>query len=329
MLCRLPSFRAGASEELFHKVSGIRWELWLNPEVPLRVSSYVEHSRIEHEGVVADTFVAGVQKRFGGLGLPGPPELKAGWDEQEVDVTALPWHQRIIVRLDRNRCEISLDTTGPHLHERGYRLHHTGAPLRETLAAAILHKAGWTGETPLMDGMCGSGTIGIEAALIARRLPPGLGRRFLFEKWPAFQPKTWEYLVRKAKEGSLDIPPVPIVSVDRDPEAVSVARGNRERAGAAADVRLECMDFFDVRPRAFGLSEGLLVLNPPYGKRIKEDVSLLYQRLGSHIVSHFKGWQVAVLAPSRSLATSLKIRSPRLWHIEHGGTPIVVVMGRV
>jgi len=328
ILCRLPSFRAGATEELFHKVSAMRWELWLNPEIPLRVSSYVEHSRIEHEGVVADTFLDGVRKRFIEQGLPAPTAWRPPAGGQESDVSISSWLQRVIVRLDQNRCEISLDTTGPHLHERGYRLHHTGAPLRETLAAAILRKAGWKGDAPLIDGMCGSGTFGIEAALIARRLPPGLGRHFLFEKWPSFQSKTWEYMVRKAAEGAFNASPVPIVCVDRDLEAVSVARENSERAGVHGDVRLECTSFFDIRPRAFGLTGGLLVLNPPYGIRIKEDVDQLYQRLGNHISTHFNGWQAAVLAPSRSLATYLKIRSPRLWRVDHGGTPVVVVMGK-
>jgi putative N6-adenine-specific DNA methylase len=329
VLCRLPSFRAGAIEELFQKVSGLGWELWLNPTVPLCVDTHVEHSRIEHEGKVADTVVDGIEKRFKEAGLPVPSRWKPGSEELESVPPSFSWNQRILVYLRENRCEISLDTTGPHLHQRGYRLEHTGAPIRETLVSAILKKSSWKGNTPLVDGMCGSGTVPIEAALMARRMPPGRGRPFLFEKWPSFQDKTWEYLSRKAAETALVASPVPIVAVDNSTEAIDVARRNGERAGVDRDVRWECKDFFDFRPRDYGLSPGLLVINPPYGKRLKEDVGLLYQRLGAHMSDHFKGWRAAILAPSRSLAMSLRMSLPRSWHIVHGGIPIIVVMGRV
>ena len=134
LFCRIPPFRAGVSEELFYKVSQIPWELWINHEIPLEIEARVEYSRISHEGKTADSVYEGIQKRFREE-LPGSnpverslPEAEAGSDGPG---TAGGLRQRILVHLTRNQCRISLDMTGPHLHERGYRLEHTGAPLRE------------------------------------------------------------------------------------------------------------------------------------------------------------------------------------------------------
>ncbi|MCE5336616.1 MAG: hypothetical protein LLG06_18720, partial [Desulfobacteraceae bacterium] len=170
VLCRLSEFRAGISEEFFYKVTQVPWELWLDPALPLDVESHVEYSRISHEGKAAELLEDGIRKVFRDRGTAG------GMGSEKGEA------QRIILRIVRNHCRISLDTTGAHLHQRGYRSVHSGAPLRETLAAAILLRAGWSGDRPLIDGMCGAGTFPVEAALIARKLPPGLFRKFLFDR---------------------------------------------------------------------------------------------------------------------------------------------------
>ncbi len=332
VLMRLPSFRAGIVEELFHKAAEIRWELWLSPALPLRVDAFVEHSRIEHEGTVEDAIFSAVKKRFRVVGMPVPgvsskePSDKDG--EGETAPSSSPV-QRLLVHLRSNHCEISLDMTGAHLHQRGYRLGHSGAPLRETLAAAILRKSGWRGESSLVDGMSGAGTFAIEAALIARRLPPGLKRPFLFERWPGFQEKTWQYLRRHVLEQSLAQSPVPVVAIDQDGRAVDIARQNAGRAGVEEDIRWECQDFFDFKPKLQGISPGLLVLNPPYGKRLSGGGGPLFERLGPHLREHYKGWRAAILVPNRALATGLRAGAMRFWNITHGGIPIVVAMARL
>jgi putative N6-adenine-specific DNA methylase len=329
ILCRLPEFRAGISEELFHKVSVMRWELWLNPGIPLQIEAHVEYSRIEHEGVVAETVLAGIQRRFRSQKLSHPSAVEQVPEDQTEEPASSPLKQRILVHLRRNHCQISLDTTGNHLHQRGYRLHHVGAPLRETLAAAILIKAGWEGNTPFIDGMCGSGTLPIEAALLARSLPPGLRRPFLFQKWPSFLDKTWEHLCRKVEEGALSRSPVPILGLDWDENALDVARGNAERAGTGEDIQWGQMDFFTFNPREHHIQPGLLVLNPPYGIRLAGGGKELFERIGGHLRSAFQGWRAVVLVPERPLATALKVRSMRLWNITHGGIPITAAMMRL
>ncbi len=333
VLCRLVPFRAGVTEELFYKVSRIPWELWLNPEVRLDIDAHVEHSRISHEGRVAEIISESIQKSLRkrgsahsaegtAHGAPGEAGSKPGIDDTG-------FRQKILVRLVDNQCQISLDTSGAHLHERGYRLRHTGAPLRETLAAAILLKSGWRSNEPLIDGMCGSGTFPIEAALISRRIAPGLGRDFLFQRWPSFQMETWRYLLRKASEAMLLKVPDAIIGIDIDPEAIGVSAENASRAGVTGDIEFERMDFFEFNPRKRGLKKGLLVLNPPYGVRLDAGGIGLYERIGAHLRLNFKGWKYAVLAGSRPEAASLGMGRVRLWNIRHGGMPITVVLGKV
>jgi len=330
LLCRMPSFRAGASEELFHKVAQIPWELWINAEIPLEIESHVEHSRISHEGRTADAVYQGIEKRFRERTSEFKPDrgscacVEGG---ATGPGTRSKVRQRILVHLIRNHCQVSLDMTGSHLHERGYRLEHTGAPLRETLAAALLLRAEWRSDTPIIDGMCGSGTFPIEAALIARHMPPGQGRDFQFMRWPSFQAKTWEFLCRSANESSLGKAKGAIIGIDVDPTAISVSRENAFRAGVAGDIEWKTMDFFDFNPGE--TKKGLLTLNPPYGKRLAGGGREFYERLGTHLHRNFKGWKYAVIAVSRSDAAAMNMGSMRFWNIRHGGIPIVVAMGNV
>ncbi len=343
VLCRLDPFRAGIAEELFYKTSQIPWELWLNPDIPIDIESHVEYSRISHEGRVAEIISESIEKslRERAFCLEGEPQNKEKLADDALSADPLPLipipdsgtprrlKQKILARIEKNHCQISLDMSGDHLHERGYRLLHTGAPLRETLAAAILLKSGWTGDTDLIDGMCGSGTLAIEAALISRRIAPGIGREFLFQRWPSFQKQTWDYLRRKATESSLPKSPQKIIGIDLDPEAIRVSEENANRAGVVDDIEWKLMDFFDFDPAKRGLSKGLLVLNPPYGVRLSSEGSSLYERIGAHLKFKYKGWKYAVFAGSRVDAAALGTGRVRLWNIRHGGIPITVAMGRI
>src|SRR5207302_1385915 len=187
--------------------------------------------------------------------------------------------QLFIVRVVHDQFTISADASGELLHMRGYRQDGGKAPLRETLAAALLLASGWTGAAPLLDPFCGSGTIPIEGALIARRLAPGLHRRFAFMEWPEFDPNGWTALLADARALALAGSPVPIHGSDRDAGAIESARAHAERAGVASDVQLSVRAVSTVespdRP-------GLVATNPPYGVRVspESDVRDLYARFG-------------------------------------------------
>ena len=330
VLCRVHQFRAGVLEELFHKVSHFPWELWINPVIPLQIDSHVRFSRIEHEGRVQETVLKAIQRCFASQGLPVPSLASStpleNAQDSDPDVQA---RQRILVHLVENHCEISLDTTGAHLHRRGYRLRHAGAPLRETLAAATLIRSGWQADMPLVDGMCGAGTIAIEAALMARRIPPGMNRSFLFERWPSFAAARWEYLRRKAREAIRERARAPIIGVDAQGEAIEIAQDNARRAGLSEDISWEVTDFFSYEPSRHALRPGVLILNPPYGKRLETAGREFYERLGLHVRTLYRGWRIAVLAPERSLLQQVGLPRLRIWQIPHGGLSIVVGMGRL
>jgi putative N6-adenine-specific DNA methylase len=330
ILCRVARFRAGAVEELFSHSFSFKWELWLPPAVPVSVEAHVERSRIEHEGAVERTVFRAIQRRLLSQGIPEPVRVPSG-EAAATDVLPVDplSKQRVLVHIEDNMCEISLDMTGGPLHQRGYRLRHAGAPLRETLAAAILMRSGWKGDIPLVDGMCGSGTFGVEAALLARRMPPAGRRAFLFQTWPSFEATTWAYTCRKAHEQSLPRLASPIVGVDRDSHSIEIAAENAERAGLGGDIRWEAGDFFEWGPERLGLPPGVVVLNPPYGKRLKQDPSEMYERVRAHLRKSFRGWHAVVLAPTRELAMKLKIPSARFWKVNHGGSRITVVFGRL
>ena len=277
----------------------------------------------------SETVSGAIRKRFALLGIKPPGRWHGAEEESDQEASTAFGKQRILVRVDRNHCGISLDTTGVHLHKRGYRLRHAGAPLRETLAAAVLMKSGWKGDCPLVDGMCGSGTFPVEAALMARRLPPGLSRPFLFQEWPSFREATWNHLRRKALESALPGCPAPIIGLDLNPGALALARENAAKAGTGEDIAWEEADFLSFDPRTRKLPPGLLVLNPPYGKRLEGGGEDLYERLGAHLRSAFRGWRAAVIAPDRNLAARLRLQPVRLWNLLHGGIPIVVAMARL
>ncbi len=330
--CRLPEFRAGVAEELFYKVSEMGWDLWIDPQFPVEVEAHVECSRISHEGKAADAVFEGIERSIR-ENIPAAARLKRtgtvpGEAEAAPAGVSEP-KQKILVHLVKNHCRISLDMSGRHLHERGYRLEHSGAPLRETIAAAILLKSEWSGETPLVDGMCGSGTFPVEAAMIARRLPPGLKREFLFQKWPSFQKKTWQFLCRSAREEAAAEAGRPIVGIDVDPASMDVSRANAERAGVAGDIRWKEMDFFQFDPLREKLKKGLVVLNPPYGRRLEGGGRPFYEKLGVQLRKSYRGWKYGVLCPTRSEAAAMKMPSMRLWGVRHGGIPIYVALGTV
>lgn len=330
ILCRIARFRAGAVEELFKHCLAMRWELWLPSGIPPSVESHVVRSRIGHEGAVGRTVHRAIERRFDSLGMQSPPRSTSDESAPSGEGASDPLsRQRVLAHLEENSCEISLDMTGGHLHQRGYRLEHAGAPLRETLAAAILMRSGWVGRTPLVDGMCGSGTLAIEACLMARRIPPAAGRSFLFQKWPSFEDRTWDYLKRKAWEQAAAQITAPVLGIDRDPRSLEISLANAARAGVEKDIQWVLEDFFEWDPGRLGLKAGTVLLNPPYGRRLKEAPHKTYEQAGAHLRKAFRGWRAVVLAPDRESAAKLRMPAARYWNIIHGGSPVTVVLGEV
>ncbi|RPJ45205.1 MAG: hypothetical protein EHM21_09560, partial [Chloroflexi bacterium] len=181
VLVRLGDFYAAGFPELRKKAGRLAWERFLAPGQPVSLHVTCHKSKLYHSGAVAERVLAAIADR---LGKPAPA-VKASPTGEEGEGTAV---QMIVVRLIHDHCTISVDSSGELLHRRGYRQATAKAPLRETLAAAMLLASGWDGASPLVDPFCGSGTIAIEAAMLALGIPPGWRRSFAFMNWPRYSP---------------------------------------------------------------------------------------------------------------------------------------------
>ncbi|MGH7628074.1 MAG: THUMP domain-containing class I SAM-dependent RNA methyltransferase [Gemmatimonadales bacterium] len=308
VLVRVGSFHASAFHELERRAKRLLWDRFLAPgSTPeFRVTS--RKSKLYHQDAVAE--------RLGEAAGRGREREGAGAT------------QLFVVRFFRDECTVSADSSGDLLHRRGYRLDTGTAPLRETLAAAMLLESGWDGRAPLADPFCGSGTIPIEAALIARRIAPGLRRGFAFEGWPELDLRVWDGLTEAARARVLDRARGPIVGADRDEAAIAAARGNAERAGVAEDVALRRAVMSAFEPPA---PAGHLVTNPPYGVRVGERAKVrgLYVRLGEVVRTRCPDWRVTMLSPQRALehATGLPFESRLL--TTNGGIRVRLVTAGV
>jgi putative N6-adenine-specific DNA methylase len=257
---------------------------------------------------------------------------KSDADDENEDASLLgDVPQLFVVRIVNDECEISADSSGELLHRRGYRQEVAKAPLRETLAAAMILASGWKPGEPLVDPMCGSGTIPIEAAMIARRIAPGLRRQFQFMRWPTFDAALWKEMLSNAQSDVITTDenrptlqrPV-IRGADRDAGATAAALRNAERAGVAADIELATQP---VSATLHALpeierGEGWVITNPPYGIRVGErDLRNLYARLAS-VVETKAGWQLGVLAADQKLARQSGVTLRSRFETRNGGIPV-------
>jgi len=224
---------------------------------------------------------------------------------------------------------VSVDASGDLLHRRGWRLSAGRAPLRETLAAGVLALAGYDPERPLVDAMCGAGTFAIEAAAIAASRAPGLGRGFAFERWPGFDRALWERL-RGEAERAQHPPPAPILGWDRDAAVLDRARENAARAGFS-----EAITFAPTPLAAWrlpqGLLPGLVVINPPYGRRLATPAAArsLLRQIGQALRAHFGGWRAAVLLVDGSWSRLLGLPITAQHRLINGGLPVFLAVTEV
>ena len=234
----------------------------------------------------------------------------------------------IQVRAVDRRCMISLDTSGENLHRRGYRLAGGKAPLREDLAAAMLIFCGYDGQEPLIDPMCGSGALPIEAAMIARQMAPGLNRRFAFEQLTCHRQAAWNHILGQARQYVAERAPGPIMAGEKAKGGLVMARDNAQRAGVAADIAFEQKDFLQAdTPQG----PGLMVMNPPYGKRLGsvQQAEATIAKIGAHLRENFKGWRCGVVLYKPHWAELLGLKDQRSFSAPHGGINVTIVCGEV
>ncbi|MEW5829589.1 MAG: class I SAM-dependent RNA methyltransferase, partial [Chloroflexota bacterium] len=307
------SFYAAAFSELRKKASRLPWERFLTPGQPVSIRATCHKSKLYHSEAVAERVAGAIADR---LGKPSP--LLKPADEESADPPQL-----VVVRLANDLCTVSLDSSGELLHRRGYRQAVAKAPLRETLAAAVLMASGWDMRSPLLDPFCGSGTIPIEAALMALGIPPGGRRRFAFMDWPGFEQAAFSDQLSAVSN------PTPITNFqlpmllasDRDAGAIEMARANAERAGVAEMIGFTRQAVSSVTPPA---GKGWVVTNPPYGKRVSEgkDLRNLYAQFGNVLRQKCLGWEVSVLCSDPSLLGQMRLDLDRSFSTVNGGVNV-------
>jgi 23S rRNA (guanine2069-N7)-methyltransferase / 23S rRNA (guanine2445-N2)-methyltransferase len=227
---------------------------------------------------------------------------------QRPSVDLLDPGLRINLHIDQDRVTLYLDSSGGSLHKRGYRGATGKAPLNEVLAAGILRLSGWDENSPLADFMCGSGTLVIEAALMARRIAPGLVRRqFGYLRWKNFDRAIHDALVDEAGQQVRPDLPFPLQGSDLDPKAIAAASDNARRAGVAADIRWLVANFESVPPPA---ASGTLIVNPPYDERMKTaQIAAVYQRIGDALKRHWPRYTAHILTGNLEAAKHIGLRA--------------------
>ncbi|NUQ22131.1 MAG: class I SAM-dependent RNA methyltransferase [Gemmatimonadaceae bacterium] len=326
VLVRVAQFRATAFHELERSARAIPWDRWTGP-TPVRVRATCRKSKLYHSDAVAERVLAAIERRTGATTAPkSAPD--AGDGESDEGVGA----QLVVVRLLHDRCTISVDSSGELLHRRGYRHAIAKAPIRETIAAAMLLAAEWTGRTPLVDPLCGAGTIPIEGALIARRIAPGAARaqsgEFAFARWPELHEGDLTRELARAREHELPRAHAPILGSDRDAGAIEAAVANATRAGVADDISFTKRALSAIEPPA---EAGLLATNPPYGVRASTgaDVRNLYAQLGKVAAAVLPEWRIGVLSPHRALDAQLQLPLRRALELSNGGIRVHYLLGTV
>ncbi len=317
VLLPLGSFYADTFSDLGRRAKRLSWEDYLKPGRPVALRVACHKSRLFHSAAVTERVLESIGARLG----QSPPTKKLA-EEEESNPPQLTF-----VRLVENRCTISLDSSGALLHRRGYRLATAKAPLRETLAAGILMASGWDLKSPLIDPFCGAGTIPIEAALMSRKIAPGMQRHFAFMDWPNFGAEVWERLKDLSREGQAKSSP-PITGSDRDAGAIRAAGENAGRAGVADSVVFSCRALSGLEPPP---GPGWVVTNPPHGVRLKSnrDLRRLYIRLGRVLRAKCPGWDAAILCSSDSLLDLSGIRFDRRFPMRSGGLRVTLGKGKI
>ena len=280
VLLELGRFPAESFEALFEGTRSLPWEQWIPADGAFPVTGHSLNSKLfsvsDCQRIIKKAVVERLKSRY-----------RLQWFPETGAV-----HQ-IRFSLMKDQVSLCLDTSGEGLHKRGYRPAHNAAPLRETLAAAMVNLSRYRGKGDFCDPFCGSGTIPIEAALIAKNRAPGLKRNFAAMSWPALDSRIWQDARSAARDAEFH-GEYHILGTDKDPNAIEIARANARRAGVEDAVRLETADAM-----AFDrdTERGVIVTNPPYGERILEakEAEELYRGFGRALGAH-PGWQLYLLS---------------------------------
>ncbi|MCP4023457.1 MAG: RNA methyltransferase [Desulfobacteraceae bacterium] len=313
ILMRIDRFKADHFSMLEKKIKAIDWELYLPFPCRLDFNVTCKKSRLYHSDAIAQRCEKIIAHKMGDLPAQQPGA-----------------NQTIHIRVVHDEFEISLDTSGQPLFKRGIKEKVGKAPLRENLAFFILEAVQFTPKDILMDPMCGSGSFSIEAAMIKSNVPPGFFRTFAFENWPSFRPEKFNFIKKKLAD-NIHLPQTPgIFSFDQDSQAAKQLSQNIESYEFTSAIQVCQGNYFDIQPRHFTREKAVVVLNPPYGRRIGEKGQTfpLYREIGEKLKQDFKGWRAGVILPSKSLIKALGLKA-QLKPFFHGGLELYTAVCKI
>ncbi|HLV21092.1 MAG TPA: THUMP domain-containing protein [Polyangiaceae bacterium] len=306
LLAPIASFPARHPDELYKRAKAVAWEELMAPDATFAIFANVSDSRIHHSQFAALRLKDAIADRF----------RRDSGRRPSVDREAPQYGLSLHVRSDR--ATIALDIGGGALYRRGYRLRAGEAPMQEILAAGLVRFSGWDGARPLVDPMCGSGTLLAEAFMLAARIPAGyLRQHAAIERLPGFDAGLWAATRHAADAAITEVPDGLVSGSDRDGAAVRMALDNLARLPGGERVRVEQRDV----ARAAGVRRGVLVVNPPYGLRIGRDAALdaTYAELGRLIAERCPGSTAVVYSADTALLSALRVPVAERRSLTNGG----------
>ncbi|HCF26916.1 MAG TPA: RNA methyltransferase [Cyanobacteria bacterium UBA11049] len=313
ILMKLHEFPCQDAEDLYRGIQTIDWTQYLTPDLTLAVNATGKSEQLNHTHFTAlQVKKAIVDQQKDRLGDRSDIELHS------PDV-------QISVHIDRDVCTVSLDSSGRSLHRRGYRPAVGAAPLKESLAAALIQLSGWQPEQMFYDPLCGSGTLPLEASLKALNVAPGLFRdRFGFETWLDADLDLLEKLIQEAEANQRERLPAPIWGSDRDADVLTQAYGNAVRCGIEHQIQFTQTELASVEAPA---NSGIIICNPPYGERLGEvqELGALYKTLGDIFKQRFKGWTAFILTGNKELAKKVGLKASRRIPVYNGAIPCTLL----
>ena len=276
-------FKARSADDVYEKIRKIDWTEYLDTDKTFAVDAVVFSEEFRHSKFVSYKVKDAIVDQF---------REKTG---KRPNISVANPDLRLNIHVAEDQCTLSLDSSGESLHRRGYRQETMEAPLNEVLAAGMIMLTDWQGDTDFIDPMCGSGTLLIEAALIAHNIAPGLFRKeFAFEKWPDFDADLFDRIYNDCEEHEKEDVKCHFYGYDIDPKAVNTARHNVQAAGLTASITIEQQDFKDFRQPK---EKSIMVTNPPYGERISTpDLLGTYKMIGERLKHGFTGNDAWILS---------------------------------
>ncbi|MCP3923823.1 MAG: hypothetical protein GY714_14670 [Desulfobacterales bacterium] len=316
VLMRVHSFKATNFKSMEKKTAKVPWELYLNPGIPLEVSVSSSKSRLFHTKAVSEKIIDVIYKTL------SISEMNANYEDSKT--------QRVFVRVVDDTFTISIDSTGENLYKRGLKTIGGPAPIRETIASALLTMAGFSKNMILVDPMCGTGTFSIEAYLMATNTLPGFYREFSFQNWPGYKEARFNHIKKKASE-EIEVPETPFIfASDRNGNIVNELKKCVDKLGFGEYINVSANDFFKLIPDLPADNKKLVIFNPPFGQRIgsKGESDKTVKAIIEKLKKDYKGYTFGIILPFKDLVKKIPYKC-KTYSFSHGGLQLTFATGMV